>query len=185
MILIVSNTSFNVATSVEYDKPLFNPDERLSSYINSFNESDVDHSGLRSLIQPLAVSGLTINLTINITNSLNKAKLIHDFIRANVKYEPRLESLSAEQVLLDGRGDCSEMSILAQSMIESLGFQSYITNGNGHAFVVALIDSYWIIIDPTQDFEVQTNWFNNIPDHAYLINSTATLSSYSSTISFA
>jgi transglutaminase-like putative cysteine protease len=174
MTALASNTP-NITGSMTVSRE-FRPDERIGAYIALFQQGSIDHSGLRNLIQPEEVKAISTNITLNVISDLEKARRIHEFIKNEITYEPRLEPVSAEQVLIDKWGDCSEMAVLAASMLESLNIKAYITNGQGHAFVIALINDYWVIVDPTQDFETQTRWINNLPEtQAFLVNSSTTL----------
>jgi hypothetical protein len=151
-------------------------DSRLEDYVSIFNDQGIDYSGLRSLIQPDEVRETAFNITINEDSDLGKVRVVHSFIRDNVVYKQRLDYISAGQVLLEGWGDCSEMSLLAASMLESLGFKSFITNGQGHVFVITMVNDSWVIVDPTLDFQAsQETWINYLIDKPYLINSTNTL----------
>jgi len=176
LIFSILSTTQTTQTIIEFE-----PDYLLSDYVNTFTNSLIDHAGFRSLIEPEKVKSLTKSLT-NGMSDLNKARTIHEFIREHVNYEPVFEHLSVNKVLEEQRGDCSEMAILSASMLESIGIKSYITNNQGHVFTIALIDNYWVIIDPLLDFNSQKNWRHNLPEtHAYLINSTTTLISSAST----
>jgi len=176
-LVALSSLSIDNQAVKSYYNNEFKADESLNDYINQFNLSLVDHSGLRSLINPLSVKETALLVIGNASDDLAKARLIHDFIRSNITYSVELDHLSAPEILKKGSGDCSEMSILAVSMLESLGITSYFMNGDGHACSVALINDNWVIIDPTQDFDFQSNWVNFLPENiAYLVNSSATLS---------
>lgn len=162
----------------------FKPNNNLTNYISIFSQGSIDHSGIRSLINPGSFKDLTLNITKD-HDDLEKAIKIHEFIKNNIDYKPRFENINATQAFIDGWGDCSEMSLIAASMLESIGIDYYITNGNKHHYVIALINDYWVVIDPTQDFTLsQESWEHNIPENQlYLINSTTTLTAYASTTS--
>jgi len=137
---------------------------KFNSYIGKFHQIDcIDHRKLRELLYPNhEIKIIANNITANLTDELDIAYALHQFVHANIEYKEINKSLTPAQILSLRKGDCSEKSILLASLLKTVNINSYVADGYKHRYIFVEINGIWLPIDPsTKDFYfVYKNWDN-------------------------
>lgn len=147
----------------------------FSPYFSGFNYSVIDHPQLRNLIQPnnSLIKRLSDDLTVNLTSDLEVVQVFYSYVHDNIDYHYENKLISASEVLVQGRGDCTGMSVLLTSLLRSKGFDAYTHYGVKHSYVALKLNDSWIGIDPMMDgldFVFNHRINDSVSDDAYFID---------------
>ncbi|MFO7872783.1 MAG: transglutaminase-like domain-containing protein [Candidatus Undinarchaeales archaeon] len=82
---------------------------------------------------------------------LEKTMLLYEYVSENYDYELFSNWRNSEEILKSSSGDCADQSVLLTALLRSIGIESYVVEGNGHAWTAVHLEDNWIQIDPTSD----------------------------------
>lgn len=142
-----------------------------SSYLKSTRNCPVNNAKIKSLVK---------SLTKGLTNNIDKAKAIFNYVRDNVYYEYYYDThKGAVGTLTSKGGNCADQSHLLVSMYRAAGFKARYVHGKcrfyddgiyyGHVWTQVLIDNTWICGDamnPYNQLGKINNW--NVNTHKVL-----------------
>ncbi|NOQ55514.1 MAG: hypothetical protein GQ477_01770 [Nanohaloarchaea archaeon] len=153
-------------TNKEDIKTQFNP------YLEQFNqEGCIDHPELRNLlVVGNEVEAAADNTSIYSGTDIENAYRLHKLVYDSIEYAYIDDKLTSEEILVAGRGDCSEKSVLLASLLDAAGVDAYVFDNGAHWYVFANIEGAWMPIDPSvYDFYyVYKNWDNEDINKHYL-----------------
>ncbi len=124
---------------------------KFNSYVEEFSPLYcIDYPDLRKFLELNSkVENFADELTVNSTDTLDTAYVLHQFVYRNIQNEKTEEFLGVEEVLNQKRGSCSGKSLLLSSLLEAKGITSYVADGFEHRYVFARINGTWMPIDST------------------------------------
>ncbi len=83
--------------------------------------------------------------------NLEKTMLLYEYVSKNYDYELFSNWRNSEEILNSSSGDCADQSVLLVSLLRSIGIESYVVEGDGHAWTAVHLKNRWIQVDPTSD----------------------------------
>lgn len=141
-------------------------------FLQSTNEVNYENS--------IVAVKLAKDLTKNAKTDEEKAKIIHQYIIQNMKYDyQKIKRLNPgykpdmDTVLADGKGICYDYSALYAGMLRSIGVQAKLIKGYSavttayHAWNEVYLNGSWVIVDATYDsFMVHNGYSYNFEKSA-------------------
>lgn len=119
-----------------------------SAYLKSTSHCQVNHAKIKSLVD---------SLTSGLTDSIDKAKALFNYVRDNVVYDYYYDSKHGAVGTLNVKsGNCVDQAHLLISMYRTAGFKARYVHGTcrfsdgtfGHVWTQVLIGNTWIVGDP-------------------------------------
>ncbi len=120
----------------------------LSKYLKSSKHSPVNNAKIKSLVN---------SLTKGLTNKIEKAKAIYNFVRDDVWYEYYYNTHKGAVGAMNTRGgNCVDQAHLLIAMFRTAGFAARYVHGTcrfsdgtfGHVWTQVLIGNTWVVADP-------------------------------------
>lgn len=136
---------------------------KLSKFKNGLNQrhgsasSAYLASSYYCTVNSAKIKSLVSSLTQGMTDSIDKAKAIFNYVRDNISYDYYYNSHKGAVKTLDSRsGNCADQAHLLISMYRTAGFKARYVHGTcvfsdgtfGHVWTQVLIDGKWIVGDP-------------------------------------
>ena len=151
---------------------------KISKYVKGINEKDysVSSSYLKSTrycqVNNAKIKSLVKSLTKGLTNKIDKAKAIFNYVKNNIVYSYYYNSkLGATGTLKAKCGNCVDQAHLLIAMYRAAGFKARYVHGKckfyddgqyyGHVWTQVLVDNTWICGDPisySNQFGKINNW---------------------------
>ena len=109
-----------------------------------------------------AIRQLAVELTSGLPQKdwLSEVTAVHKFVRDNIRYVKDIRGVetihTVERILSNAAGDCDDKTILAASLLESLGHPTRIVaigfkqNSFSHVYPETLIGNKWITLETTE-----------------------------------
>lgn len=155
------SSKINIAIS-KYTRGLIEKELSVSSdYLNSTKNCQVNDAKIKSLVN---------SLTKGLSNAIDKAKAIFDYVRDNIVYDYYYNShKGALNTLTSKSANCVDQSHLLVSMFRTAGLKARYVHGKcnfgdgtyGHVWSQVLIGNIWVVADPI-DYDNElgkiTNW---------------------------
>jgi len=119
-----------------------------SAYLKSTRHCQVNNAKIKSLVK---------SLTKGLTNDVDKAKAIFNYVRDNIAYSYYYNSkLGAVGTLNAKKGNCVDQSHLLVAMYRAAGFKARYVHGKcefgdgvyGHVWTQVLVKGTWLVGDP-------------------------------------
>lgn len=119
-----------------------------SAYLKSTKHCQVNNAKIKSLVK---------SLTKGLTNKIDKAKAIFNYVRDNIVYDYYYNSKHGAVGTLDAEsGNCVDQAHLLIAMYRAAGLKARYVHGNcafsdgrfGHVWTQVLIDNTWVVGDP-------------------------------------
>lgn len=140
------------------------------SSLYSIRPGDLGTLDTLTIMQALVREGKSNNLVRQLTARLvrnlpqkdyiGEARIIQAFVRDNVRYVRDIRGMETvhapEFIIKNGYGDCDDKSVLAASMLESIGHKTRFTvvgpgtRGFCHVYVEDFLDGEWVAIECTE-----------------------------------
>lgn len=119
-----------------------------SAYLKSTKNCQVNNAKIKSLVK---------SLTSGLTNKIDKAKAIFNYVRDNIEYDYYYDSRHGAVGTLNAEsGNCADQAHLLVAMYRAAGFKARYVHGTcsfsdgwyGHVWTQVLVDGTWIVGDP-------------------------------------
>ncbi len=119
----------------------------LSAYLKSTKNCQVNNAKIKSLVN---------SLTKGLTDDIDKAKAIFNYVRDNIVYDYYYNShKGAVSTLKAGSANCADQAHLLVCMYRTAGFKARYVHGTcvfsdgtfGHVWTQVLIGKYWVVGD--------------------------------------
>lgn len=120
----------------------------LSAYLKSTKNCQVNNAKIKALVS---------SLTKGLTNDIDKAKAIFNYVRDNIVYDYYYDShKGAVGTLKAGSANCADQAHLLVCMYRTAGFKARYVHGTcvfsdgtfGHVWTQVLIGKTWVVGDP-------------------------------------
>lgn len=120
----------------------------LGSYLKSSWSCPVNNAKIKSLVN---------SLTSGLTNKIDKAKAIYNYVRDNIVYDYYYNTHKGAVATLNSKsGNCADQAHLLISMYRTAGFPARYVHGTcrfsdgifGHVWTQVLIGDTWVVGDP-------------------------------------
>ncbi len=161
---------------------------KISKYVKGINEKDysVSSSYLKSTrycqVNNAKIKSLVKSLIKGLTNKIDKAKAIFNYVKNNIVYSYYYNSkLGATGTLKAKRGNCVDQAHLLIAMYRAAGFKARYVHGvckfyddgqyYGHVWTQVLVGNTWICGDPIS-YSNQLGKINNWNVKNYKLRST-------------
>ena len=144
-----------------------------SAYLKSSSYCQVNNAKIKALVK---------SLTSGLTNNVDKAKAIFDFVCDEVEYDHYYNShKGAVSTLNTKSGNCADQAHLLVAMYRTAGFKARYVHGvckfsdetTGHVWTQVLVDKTWICGDPSS-CRNSLGKINNWNTNSYRIHTTYT-----------
>lgn len=157
---------------------------KLSKFGNGLNQRHASASGafLQSTsycpVNNAKIKSLVSSLTSGLTNNIDKAKALFNYVRDNVGYSYYYNSHKGAVATLNSKtGNCADQAHLLVAMYRAAGFKARYVHGVctfsdgrfGHVWTQVLIDNTWVCGDPIS-YKNALGKINNWNTHTYNIN---------------
>ena len=119
-----------------------------SAYLGSTSHCQVNNAKIKTLVK---------SLTSGLTNNIDKAKALFNYVRDEIVYDYYYDSKHGAVGTLNAKsGNCVDQAHLLISMYRTAGFKARYVHGTcvfsdgtfGHVWTQVLIDNTWIVGDP-------------------------------------
>lgn len=164
-----TTTSLNYTSRIEYELSVFNGfDGRIDKITKTWKDADKELKVDPDFGKQLSKSSLAKNVLptsiISISNQLEKAKAIYQFVLDNYTWNRKTEryDVSVKNLIKEKVGSVFEINMLLENLLTSQGIETYpilmSTRGNGFATKIypVLTDFNYLILKITID---QKNFF--------------------------
>ena len=138
---------------------------KISKYVNGINEknsiasNDYLKATKNCQVSNSKIKALAKSLTKGITNNLDKARAIFNYVRDNIDYSYYYDThKGAVKTLTSKCGNCVDQAHLLVALYRAAGFKARYVHGSckffddgqycGHVWTQVLIDKTWIVGDP-------------------------------------
>lgn len=116
-------------------------------------------ASVETKLNPIA-KALALEATANMDNDWLKVQKLVGFVYDYLNYQPVPAGFNIDDILRSRVGDCTEYSQLLIEMLAAANIPAREVNGlvylgdhekrfGGHVWVEALVDGYWVAVDPT------------------------------------
>ena len=142
-----------------------NTETDLSAYLKSSTNCQVNNSAIKSVVN---------SVTAGLTNTLDKAKAIYNYVRDSISYSFYYNTkYGATGTLSAKAGNCVDQAHLLVAMYRSAGIPARYVHGTckfssgstyGHVWAQVLVNGQWYVVDPTStrnSFGNVVNWNTN------------------------
>ncbi len=185
-------TCLDDVKDIAYNKTVLSNINDFVHPYNSFNQIETSFDSLgeinikvihnyteeMEIILDYKIDEIIKNKITDDMDTVNKIKIIHDYIINNTKYDQNrsdknifeYKSNNAYGVLIEGYGICSGYTDSMMLFLEKLNIKSYKVSSENHVWNKVFVNNNWYNLDLTWDDPVNSDGSDSLEHNFFLVN---------------